>query len=274
MQPKSYIDGSSVATRDAFKMNDHLSVISLKRTPGRLQAFFHRNEETLRDWKVHVIDGVDGILHKELLRQSRLISSNVAKGWTAGAIGSALSHMLGWRMCINIGAPLVIAEDDAILANNLKGQLEVIPESQKSAKSFFLLGWNLDSLLQAEVLPGTELISLFEPAYPSENELRRLVNSSEARKSCALKRCFGLPAYRVTPDIAQTLLTRFNPLIAEQIEMGRGIPRHYSETLDGLLNNQYEEINAKIAFPPLALALNNPNESLTRKQKFQQNFMS
>ena len=49
--------------------------------------------------------------------------------------------------------------------------------------------------------------------------------------------------------------------------MGRGIPTHFSETLDGILNIHYERIGAKIIFPPLALALNNQNESLTRKHK-------
>ena len=48
--------------------------------------------------------------------------------------------------------------------------------------------------------------------------------------------------------------------------MGRGIPIHFSETLDGTLNNQYEEMEAEIIFPPLALALNNQDESLTRKR--------
>ena len=58
---------------------------------------------------------------------------------------------------------------------------------------------------------------------------------------------------------------------SEEIRMGRGIPIHYSETLDGLLNNQYENIDANIIFPPLALALNDQNSSLTRK-KNPQNF--
>ena len=80
-----------------------------------------------------------------------------------------------------------------------------------------------------------------------------------------LKRCFGLPAYRIAPETAETLLKLLNPLTTEEIPMGRGIPTHYSETLDGILNNKYEEIKAKIVFPPLALAINNQKESLTRR---------
>ena len=70
-------------------------------------------------------------------------------------------------------------------------------------------------------------------------------------------------------SIPKYLLKQLNPLVSEPIIMGRGIPTHYSETLDGALNNQYENIDAKIIFPPLALALNNQKESLTRKSKVQ-----
>ena len=39
-----------------------------------------------------------------------------------------------------------------------------------------------DSLLQAELEPGLSLISLFEPAYPKESELKQLVNSKQKDK--------------------------------------------------------------------------------------------
>ena len=46
-----------------------------------------------------------------------------------------------------------------------------------------LLGWNLDSMLRAELNDQQEMISLFEPAYPSENSLRAIVNSDNSRQS-------------------------------------------------------------------------------------------
>ena len=248
-------------------IHDHLSVISIKRTPQRLKDFFKRNACALKDWNVHVLDGVDGTQHKRLFEQSRLISHNVFNGWSQGAIGSALSHMLSWRLCLRLEKPIIVAEDDAILSTKLRHNLQVLLETKNNDPSFLLLGWNLDSLLQAELEPGLGLISLFEPAYPKEAELKELVNSTTERRICKLKRCFGLPAYRITPRAAQYLLKELNPLVAEEIAMGRGIPTHFSETLDGALNNQYEKIGAKIVFPPLALAINDQSDSLTRKKK-------
>ena len=251
------------------RLHDYLYVINLKRTPKRLEGFFERNAEALTEWNVHILDGVDGTEQKEVFKQSRLISNNVLKSWSPGAIGSALSHMLSWRKCVQLNKPIVVVEDDAILAKRIKQNLNTMFKSRDSLPPFLLLGWNLDSLLQAELEQGLGLISLFEPAYPKEEELKLLVNSKTERRLCKLKRCFGLPAYRITPKTAKYLLRQFNPLTSQTIIMGRGLPTHFSETLDGVLNNQYENIGAEVVFPPLALALNNQNESLTRKRKIQ-----
>ena len=157
------------------------------------------------------------------------------------------------------------------LSSKLRLNFQIHLQDKSNVPPFLLLGWNLDSLLQAELEPGLGLISLFEPSYPTEIELTELVNSTTERQMCKLKRCFGLPAYRITPETAKHLLEK-QSTSQPAYSNGRGIPTHFSETLDGLLNNHYEKIGAQIAFPPLALALNKQEESLTRKnkpQKFQ-----
>ena len=49
-------------------INDHLSVISLKRTPQRLDDFYRRNSHTLKEWNVHLLEGIDGKQHTELFK--------------------------------------------------------------------------------------------------------------------------------------------------------------------------------------------------------------
>ena len=221
----------------------------------------------IEQWNVRVVEGIDGDQHKELFNKSRLISRNVLKNWSSGAIGSALSHMHCWRLCTQIEKPIIVAEDDTILSKKLRKSLETLLKNEEDNPPFLLMGWNLDSLLQAELEPGLGLISLFEPAYPKEAIVTQLVNRETERRLCKLKRCFGLPAYRITPKTARYLLQKLNPLISEEIKMGRGIPTHYTQTLDGILNNQYDRIEAKIIFPPLAIALNDQEKSLTRKTR-------
>ena len=81
-----------------------------------------------------------------------------------------------------------------------------------------------------------------------------------------LNQCFGLPAYLINPKIAQELLQICKPLRTEINSMGRGIPEHIFVTLDGMLINRYETINAQITIPPLVLAKNNQEKSLTKHQ--------
>ena len=160
-----------------MSISAQLSVITLKRTPQRLKWFLERNAKPLKSWNLHVIEGIDGVLHKDVFNQSRLISNNVLDRWSLGAVGSALSHMKSWRMCIQTGKPMIIAEDDTILSERLKDNLEILLRGESKDPSFLLLGWNMDSLLQAEILTGLGLISLFEKAYPKEEELKRPVHA-------------------------------------------------------------------------------------------------
>lgn len=249
-------------------MGCHLLVISLKRTPERLSNFFKMNEDTLADWEIDVINGIDGVEQEQINKQSRWISQSATNNWTKGAIGSALSHIKAWRRCVELNKDVLIAEDDAVLAKNLKRKLEDLNIIGKTAnqKNMVLLGWNPDSVLQAEFSPGLEIISLFEPMYPKLKQIEGIINSDRERHLCNLNRCFGLPTYWINPCIAHELLDACMPLQVEKNGMTRGIPEHVLLTLDGMLNNRYKSINAKVTIPPLAMALNNQQSSLTRGQ--------
>ena len=239
-------------------MRHPLLVISLKRTPKRLRDFYTFNNDTLIDWDVEVIDGVDGIENQQISQKSQAVSASARKHWTKGAIGSALSHIKAWRRCIELNKEVLITEDDVILANDLKRKLEelqIIGERTQK-ESFILLGWNLDSVLYAELAPKLDMISLFEPIYPTLEQLKELVNTNRERNLCNLTLCFGLPAYLINPKMARELMNKCMPFKLEVNKMTRGIPEHTLITLDGMLTNRYKEINAKITIPPLALALN------------------
>ena len=249
-------------------MRNTLLVISLKRTPERLHAVYQLNKHALIDWEVDVIHGIDGLEQEQISHQSRWVSASAAEHWTKGAIGSALSHIKAWRRCIELNQDVLIAEDDAVLAKDLKSKLKElnIIKDTKNQTHLVLLGWNLDSLLHAELSPGLEMVSLFEPIYPELEQIKAIINSNRDRHLCQLNICFGLPAYWINPKIANELLDACMPLQVEQNTMMRGIPEHVLVTLDGMLTNRYKSINAKVIIPPLAIALNDQETSLTRRK--------
>ena len=88
--------------------------------------------------------------------------------------------------------PLVVLEDDVVLAKDWKLQLNQLLNADAG---IVLLGWNLDSMLRAKFSHEQEIISLFEPAYPSENDIHAIVNSDDIRQIKRLIHAFGLPGY-------------------------------------------------------------------------------
>ena len=162
-----------------------------------------------------------------------------------------------------------------MLTKDLKRKLEELKIIGEKAigNNFVLLGWNLDSLLHAELTPSLKMISLFEPTYPGLEQIRAIIDSNQERNLCNLSQCFGLPAYWINPKIAKELIKACKPLRTENNSMARGIPEHIFITLDGMLINRYELIKAKVTIPPLALAINNQENSLTRQRNIS-NFSS
>ena len=238
-----------------------VAVISLKRTPERWHAFLQRNHQTLGSCELLRIDGIDGseLLHNTI--KTRLIAPSAHQNWSAGAVGIGLSHLLCWRLCCNSSAPLVVFEDDVVLADGWHQQLEQL---LNPSAGMVLLGWNLDSLLRAEFSQQQEMISLFEPAYPSEKALNAIVNSKDIRQLKRLRNAFGLPGYWLTPAMARRLLTTIQRLETMPLRLGRGLPEITTLGIDALLNLHYHQLESGVVMPPLALALNNPCTSLTR----------
>ena len=238
-----------------------VAVISLKRTPERWTAFLQRNQQALNNCELLRLDGIDG---SELLNsgiETRLIAPSAHKEWSAGAIGIGLSHLLCWRLCCNSGTPLVVLEDDVVLAEGWDQKLKQLLDP---GAGMVLLGWNLDSMLRAEFSNQQDMISLFEPAYPSENALNAIVNSDEVRQRKRLHCSFGLPGYWLKPAMAQLLLNTIQRLETLPLHLGRGFPEISTHGIDALLNLHYQQIGAEVVMPPLALALNDALTSLTR----------
>lgn len=238
-----------------------VAVISLKRTPERWTAFLQRNQKALSRCELLRINGIDG---NELLNSSirtKLIALSAHEAWSPGAIGIGLSHRFCWRMCCNSQSPLVVLEDDVLLADDWELQLQQLLHP---SAGMVLLGWNLDSVLRAQFSQQQEMISLFEPAYPSENELHAIVNNDDTRKIKRLRNAFGLPGYWLHPAMARRLLNTIARLETLPLRLGRGFPEISTRGIDALLNLHYQQIGAEVMMPPLALALNNQFTSLTR----------
>lgn len=242
-------------------MKPQALVISLRRTPERLAWFLDANK-SLKD-PIQWVEGIDGQQLGSSLSLSRLVSDSAQRHWTPGAIGSALSHWYCWRQCLERKEPILILEDDAVLADDWQQQLATSGLDQLKNWDLLLLGWNYNSVLHSQNQFGIEAIRLFEPAFPRLDEIRRLLSPGRQLQLERLKHAFGLPAYLISPEGAEKLLASVPPLATTTCTMPRGIPTTETVTLDGMLNLHYPGINAWVMNPPLAVALNDPKSSLT-----------
>ena len=215
----------------AMRLEDlNALVISLKRTPHRLDAFRRRFAD--HSSEIALLPGVDGAsLDVAQLQQQGLIDPSV-QHWRRGQVGCALSH--------------------------LQAMLEVAPKTCE----LLLLGWNLDSCLQLSWAPGQTFTSLFQPRCSGEQELSSALAAVEQRQWLRLHKGLGLAGYVVTPAGADSILNWSLPLRTLPIQVPE-LPERPCFSFDGQLNSFYPSLQAWALFPPLVLGINDKCSSET-----------
>ena len=160
-------------------------------------------------------------------------------------------------------------EDDILVASDWQLRCSEALDQAPKGTDVLLLGWNLDSVLRAEIFPEVACISLFEPAYPSLQQIRTVLDQQPHRRVVRLEKALGLPGYVVTPRGAQKLFDGLPFFEAEPLLVGRGIPKVPSMTLDAQMNRLYPDLQASVVVPPLVLAENVQETSMTApRQRF------
>jgi len=240
-------------------------VISLRRSQERRAAFAQRNGETGLDFVF--VDGVDGVDQWDAISKSRRVLNAWQDGWSKGAIGSGLSHCLMWRRCLELNRPICVLEDDVLVASDWPQRCSEALEQAPKETDVLLLGWNLDSALRAEIFPEVACISLFEPAFPSLRQIRTVLDQQPHRRVVRLEKALGLPGYVLTPCGAQKLFDGLPRFEAEPLLVGRGIPLVPSMTLDAQMNRLYPDLQSSVVIPPLVLAENDQETSMTAQRQ-------
>ena len=245
-------------------------VISMRRSTERRVAFAQRNGET--GLRYEFVDGVDGVQQWGAISKSRRVSKAWQSGWSKGAIGSGLSHCLMWRRCLELNQPICVMEDDVLVASNwYRCCCQALQQAPKET-NFLLLGWNLNSVLRAEIFPGVACTSLFDPAFPSPRQIRAVLDQLPHRQVVRLEKALGLPGYVLTPRGAQILLDGLPRFEVEPLLVGRGIPQVPSMTLDAQMNRMYPKMQASVVVSPLVLAENDQQTSQTAPRSIPTHF--
>jgi len=225
-----------------------LKVISLERSAERRAEFCRRNAHLDFEFAA----GVDAMaLSKSAITDTGLFEPGLP--YTIGAHGAALSHYRMWTEAQNNGQALTVAEDDAIFRMDFAAAHNALLESLDDW-DVVLWGWNLDSVMALETMPGMTAAMYFDFGRMLER-IEDFQALSMRPSLFRLDKCFGLPAYSISPAGAAKLkahcfpLTRYSvnfPLLGDVTNYG----------IDVATARAYPHIKAFVSFPPLAITRN------------------
>jgi glycosyl transferase family 25 len=231
-------------------MQVHL--INLDRSVDRLAEFRRVNAHLGSVERVAAVDG--GSVDRQRLVDAGTLAPDLA--YTPGAIGCALSHIGLWRMAMDRRQPLTVAEDDAIFHLQFDILAASVIATLPMDWDLVLWGWNFDSILAFDLLPGiSPCVARF-----NQDQLRNATAKFQLRalgpKAYRLLRAFGSVCYSVSPAGANKLLAHSLPIRPLAVAFPTVDPAFPNRGIDIVMNAAYSSIAAFVSFPPLVVTRN------------------
>lgn len=230
-------------------------VLNLKRRSDRREKFQQLNRQSdIQFVWVEAIEGRELDISK-LVEQGLLFRQY--EHFTPGQLGCAMSHRMLWQKCVEKDTPLIIFEDDAVLRQDFAAGFTHIYQQLPATWDCVLLGYNFDSILDIEIMPGVNLQGSFSPPGFSQANQQAFVATTVMPSLLPLNNVFGVSAYAISPKGAQQLMNLCFPLTASAV----AIPALKqillpTSNVDGFMNIHYRRLRAFCIVPPLVI---NPN---------------
>jgi GR25 family glycosyltransferase involved in LPS biosynthesis len=231
-----------------------LALINLDRSADRLAEFVRINGQLGPVTRYAAVDG--RALDLDELAAQRLIDPAVMPSYTRGALGAAISHLGLWAKAVEEARAITVCEDDAILHGNFAALADGLLAALPSDWDVVLWGWNFDSYLLFDLLPG---VSTCLAAFNQET-MRAGVGAFQSHAAAPrlyrVLRAFGTPCYSISPKGAAILRRHCIPLRPMPVWFD-GLNREVPNTgLDIMMNDAYPAIQAYVSFPPLCITKN------------------
>lgn len=227
-------------------------VISLARTPERLEKFYEINSHTSFEWT----EGVDG--------QTIDINPYIQKGWflpemkkfyTKGVFGLAITEIQLWHECAESNECMTICCDDVYLNKNFPivvGDIDYQPDFW----DLIMWGANPDQPVEIDMYTGmgTTRIQMDYEKFGSGIENFKGLNLKPTLFRCLFGS--GTICYTINPRSAQWMIENVLPV------------KQYSDTwgnygLDHTILYEMNRMNTFMSIPFLAAVQNDGETSLT-----------
>jgi glycosyl transferase family 25 len=239
-----------------------IHVINLDRSKDRLSTFETMNSHLSNQLRrFPAVDG-NGMARGPLIDRGILAAD---LDYSDGALGIALSHLTLWDCAIAQNQPLTVCEDDAIFNRGFEAAAESLMQHLPAEWHLILWGWNFDSVLLFDMLPGvSQCLGNF-----NQHRMRLGIDTFQAAavapRAFRLIRAFGLVGYTVSPLGARLMKRHCLPLRNLDVPCPglEGVVPNLG--IDVMLNDAYPRINAFVSFPPLVVTKNLHSTSTIQK---------
>jgi glycosyl transferase, family 25 len=237
-------------------------LINLDRSPERLAQFQDANGFKRDIDRLCAVDG-------RALNRQALIAQGVldaALPYSDGALGCALSHMSLWEQALETNTDTTIFEDDAVLNRHFDARSAAILEGLRGDWDCILWGWNFDTLVALDFLPGISPAVMKFDQESLRGRLDQYQSLDFDSRALPLRCAFGIMAYSVSPGGARKLLSACRPLRPFSMPLpgvARSVANH---NLDVVMSAVFPQIRAFAAFPPLAVSPNVQETSLVQRK--------
>jgi GR25 family glycosyltransferase involved in LPS biosynthesis len=235
-----------------------LNVISLERTPERLAQFRQRNAHLSDVIAFRATDGLQLSRH-DLVAQGFISAPEV--NYTAGALGCMMSHSALWARAAETGEITTICEDDAIIKLDFErlalGVIAALPDHT----DIIYWGFNFDAKMAIEPIAGVLPCTTCFGRNLLPSEIESFQRDTSVPIPVRLLRAFGIVCYTITPKGAKRLRQLCIPIRSEVWEFSEIGLRIANMGIDVAMANALPQLTAYCSFPPLAVSLNDPQQS-------------
>lgn len=236
-------------------------VISLKRTPERLQTFLAQNAKC--EINFQQFEAIDGTQIDAVNIEGRVVAKD-ATGYKPGSVGNAMSHLALWRRCADQAKYFVVFEDDAVARNDIKARL-LATINQLAEWHIVLLGYNTDAALEVSIAPGVSFGGGFSVKHPTAKHLSDFANSTNAVALHRLNMAMGICCYVISPSGAQILMQTCFPMDNRPVNIASTGYTFRAYGLDCIMATIYPKISAYVSIAPLVMTANDHHASTVQQ---------
>jgi glycosyl transferase, family 25 len=240
-----------------------INVISLERTPERLQLFRNVNSDLAR---LRVFNAVDGSKCNRLqLARDGIISKDLP--YTNNALGVLLSHRTLWEVATRNPPYLTICEDDAILNRGFEKKIEQSVSALSKEWDIISWGWNFDAGVTIDMLSEVSFGYFYGDQDALRENLHRFKELQITPNLFKVINFFGTLCYSVSCVGAKKLIELCTPMQNGEIFIHATSKNLPNAHLDTALCGLYKNLNAFISLPPLAVTPNIRENSTVQNHK-------